>query len=116
LVEEDDILRGADAPLDYETEEESVVEAEGKRGKKLRRPLKINIEESLIVPKHEIVSEEEKIALIQRYGPLDLFPKILESDPMVERLGAKPGDLIRIYRDEGIYYRYVVRERHFQEG
>ncbi|WP_052568518.1 DNA-directed RNA polymerase subunit H [Candidatus Korarchaeum cryptofilum] len=116
MVEEDDILRGAGAPLDYETEEESVVEAEGKRGKKLRRPLKINIEESLIVPKHEIVSEEEKIALIQRYGPLDLFPKILESDPMVERLGAKPGDLIRIYRDEGIYYRYVVRERHFQEG
>jgi DNA-directed RNA polymerase subunit H len=116
LVEEDDILRGAGAPLDYETEEESVVEAEGKRGKKLRRPLKINIEESVIVPKHEIVSEEEKIALIQRYGPLDLFPKILESDPMVERLGAKPGDLIRIYRDEGIYYRYVVRERHFQEG
>jgi len=116
LVEEDDILRGADAPLDHEIEEESFVEVEEKKGRKSRRPLKINIEESLIVPKHEIVSEEEKAALIQRYGPLDLFPKILESDPMVERIGAKPGDLIKIHRDEGIYYRYVVRGRHFQEG
>lgn len=115
MVEEEDILRGAGAPLDYETEEESLIEVEEKKGKKLRKPLKVNIEESLMVPKHEIVSEEEKIALIQKYGPLDLFPKILESDPMVERLGAKPGDLIKIYRDEGIYYRYVVRERHLQE-
>ncbi|MEM3481267.1 MAG: DNA-directed RNA polymerase subunit H [Candidatus Korarchaeum sp.] len=88
-------------------------EEEERRERRARRPLKINVEESLMVPKHEIVSEEEKAELVRRYGPLDLFPKILASDPMVERLGAKPGDLIRIHREEGIYYRYVVSERRY---
>lgn len=110
--DEDITLRGGEAPLELD-EEETSIEEEGKRERKSRKPVKINVEESLMVPKHEIVSEEEKVELAKRYGPLDLFPKILASDPMVERLGAKPGDLIRIYREEGIYYRYVVSERRY---
>lgn len=114
MVESEDegtILRGEGTPLEFD-EEEAPIEEE-RRERRARRPLKINVEESLMVPKHEIVSEEEKAELVRRYGPLDLFPKILASDPMVERLGAKPGDLIRIHREEGIYYRYVVSERRY---
>ncbi len=111
MVESEDegiTLRGDEVPP--ELEEEISIEEGRKRAKRL---VKINVEENLMVPKHEIVSEEEKNELIRRYGPLELFPKMLASDPMVERLGAKPGDLIRIHREEGIYYRYVVGERRY---
>lgn len=114
MVESEDegiILRGGGAPLEFD-EEETPIEEE-RRERKAKKLLKINVEESLMVPKHEIVSEEEKAELVRRYGPLEFFPKILANDPMVERLGAKPGDLIRVYREEGIYYRYVVSERRY---
>ena len=67
-----------------------------------------------LVPKHEIVSEKEKEELIKKYGPLKLFPRISINDPQVRRLGAKPGDLIKITRKsdvagEYVYYRVVVK-------
>ncbi|MEM2634488.1 MAG: DNA-directed RNA polymerase subunit H, partial [Nitrososphaerales archaeon] len=42
------------------------------------------------------------------------FPYILDTDPVVRELGAKPGDLIKIIRKsqtagETVYYRYVVK-------
>lgn len=76
--------------------------------KKAKKVVRYDPTEHFMVPKHEIVDEKEKEMLVRRYGPLDRFPKILLTDPIVEKLGAKEGDLIRIYREEGIYYRYVV--------
>lgn len=112
-LEDGDIaLGGGEAPSELD-EEETPIEEGVKGERKPRKPVKINVEENLMVPKHEVVSEEEKAELVKLYGPLDLFPKILASDPMVERLGANPGDLIRIYREEGVYYRYVVGERRY---
>ena len=74
---------------------------------------KIDISNHELVPKHEIVSEEEKKKLIEVYGPLKNFPRIRSSDPQVKLLGAKPGDVIKIVRrnevsEESIYYRVVV--------
>jgi len=44
---------------------------------------------------------------------LEKFQKILESDPQAKKLGAKPGDLVAIHRDDptGSYinYRLVVK-------
>lgn len=78
----------------------------------------IEIDKNFLVPKHEIATEEEKQELIKKYGPLKYFPRILSSDPIVKKIGAKPGDLIKIYRKSpilkgkySIYYRVVV-ERH----
>ncbi len=67
-----------------------------------------------LVPKHEILSDEEKQELIKRYGiKLRQLPRIFSSDPVVKALGAKVGDVIKITREfEGkktIYYRVVVR-------
>ncbi|MDJ0270571.1 MAG: DNA-directed RNA polymerase subunit H [Aigarchaeota archaeon] len=69
-----------------------------------------------LVPKHEILSEEEKKQLLERLGitPQQL-PYILITDPVVKLLGAKLGDIIKITREsetagEAIYYRVVVRE------
>lgn len=73
----------------------------------------IDVSKHELVPKHEIVSEEEKEELIKKYGSLKNFPRIYSSDPQVKLLNAKPGDLIKIIRrnevtGESVYYRVVV--------
>jgi len=72
-----------------------------------------------LIPQCEIISEEEKKILMEKYGSnLKKYPKILVSDPMAKALGAKVGDIIKIYRKEPhlkkgyvIYYRVVVEEK-----
>lgn len=67
-----------------------------------------------LVPIHEILSEEEKREVLERYHvkPYQL-PWIKASDPVAIILGAEPGDIIRIRSrsetaGEYISYRYVV--------
>ena len=75
----------------------------------------IDISKNELVPKHFVLSEKEKEELLKRYGiTLKELPRILSSDPMVKKLGAKPGDVIKIERKsptagKTIYYRVVVR-------
>ena len=74
----------------------------------------IDVHKHEIVPKHEIVTPEEKKELIKKYGPLKLFPRISVNDPQVKVLKAKPGDLIKITRKSKVageytYYRVVVK-------
>ncbi len=62
---------------------------------------------------HEILSESEAKKVSAEYStPIDKFPKILQSDPQVIKIGAKSGQLIRMHREDptGKYfaYRYVV--------
>jgi len=70
--------------------------------------------EHKLVPKHEILTEEEKTQLLSQYRvqPYQL-PQIKASDPAVKAIGAKPGDILRIIRKsptagEHLAYRYVV--------
>lgn len=67
-----------------------------------------------LVPPHEIVPKKEADAILEKYkverGDL---PKILDKDPAILAINAKPGDLIRIKRNShtaGIhdYFRVVV--------
>lgn len=69
------------------------------------------------MPKHYIVSEEEKQKILEKYKitKLNQLPQIKSTDPVVKALGAKPGDLIKIIRKssiakEVVYYRIVVEE------
>ncbi len=73
-----------------------------------------NIFGHVLVPKHEIVSAEEREKLLNEYRvqPYQL-PRLKASDPGAKAIGAKPGDVVRILRDSptaGKYtsYRYVV--------
>jgi DNA-directed RNA polymerase subunit H len=73
-----------------------------------------NIFEHYLVPKHEILTPEEKEEVLQKYRvePYKL-PPIKTSDPVARVIGAKPGDLIKIVRKsptagEYVSYRYVV--------
>ncbi|MGC8652267.1 MAG: DNA-directed RNA polymerase subunit RpoH/Rpb5 C-terminal domain-containing protein [Candidatus Micrarchaeia archaeon] len=67
-----------------------------------------------LIPKHVIVSASDAKKIAKRFNTtLDKFPKILESDAQVKKIGAKAGDLIKIYRSDPtgkyLYYRLVVK-------
>lgn len=74
----------------------------------------IDIFKSGLVPRHVILTEDEKAAILKQYNvaPRQL-PRIKISDPVSKHLGAKKGDIIKIIRtDPAIgdydYYRVVV--------
>ena len=73
-----------------------------------------DIFEHKLVPRHEILTEEEREQILAQYKvqPYQL-PQIKASDPAVKAIGAKPEDILRIIRKsptagEHIAYRYVV--------
>jgi len=75
----------------------------------------IDISKHELVPKHETLSEAEKADVLKLHGiVLRQLPRILDSDPMVVRLNAKLGDVIRITRKSATagvsqYYRVVIK-------
>lgn len=69
-----------------------------------------------MVPKHEILTEKEKKDVLEKFEVTEeQLPRILISDPVVEMIGAKPGNVLRITREsqtagEAVYYRIVVEK------
>jgi DNA-directed RNA polymerase subunit H len=67
-----------------------------------------------LVPKHEILPDEEKKQILGKFNATEeQFPFLFSTDPVVREIGAKPGDMVRITRvsdtaGESFYYRYVV--------
>ncbi len=91
---------------------------QGAKKKKVELLLKsfpvFDIFEHALVPRHEILSEQEKAQLLEHYKvkPFQM-PQIGSTDPAVKAIGAKPGDVLRVIRrsstaGEHIAYRYVV--------
>jgi len=73
-----------------------------------------DIFEHALVPRHEILTPEERESLLAKYKvqPYQM-PQITSTDPAVKAIGAKPGDVLRIIRKsstagEHLAYRYVV--------
>ncbi|MDG6924376.1 MAG: DNA-directed RNA polymerase subunit H [Nitrososphaerota archaeon] len=72
------------------------------------------VTEHVLVPKHEILSDEEKKALLSQFNATESqFPYLFSIDPVVREIGAKPGDMVKITRvsdtaGETTYYRFVV--------
>jgi len=69
-----------------------------------------------LVPKMEIVSENVKKQILEKYDLKDFeqLPKFKPNDPSVKALGAKPGDVVKIYREDAtgkyVAYRYVIAD------
>lgn len=66
-----------------------------------------------LIPEHKLLSESEAKKVAKEFNvPVEKFPKILETDAQVVKLGAKAGQLILIQRVDPTgkynYYRYVV--------
>ena len=76
--------------------------------------MKINIQDHKLVPKHEIMTEDE---ISEEFSDVDYdfrdLPKIRANDPVVEAIGAQPGNVLRITRDSptaGEYITYRIVE------
>ena len=75
----------------------------------------IDITKNELVPKHVLLSETEKQELSNQYKiTLRQLPRVLVNDPVIQNLGGKIGDVVKIVRrsstaGEALYYRVVVR-------
>ncbi len=73
-----------------------------------------SLSEHHLVPKHELLSDEEAQKLLSQFGlDFDKLPQMSQEDPVAQELGAKVGNIIRITRNspvagETLYYRRVV--------
>jgi len=76
--------------------------------------LKIDIQDHMLVPKHEIMTEEE---ISEEFSDVDYdfndLPKIRSDDPVVKAIGAEEGNVLRITRDSqtaGVFVTYRIVE------
>ena len=70
--------------------------------------------EHKMVPRHEILNEEELKKILSEYNiEKEQLPKIKEADPAAREIQAKIGDVVRIIREsptagKAIFYRLVI--------
>jgi DNA-directed RNA polymerase subunit H len=74
---------------------------------------KIDILKHVLVPKHRILSEKEKLQVLEQYNiNIVQLPSIKEKDPVLKEINAKIGDVIEIIREgpsgKYKYYRRVI--------
>lgn len=65
------------------------------------KELQFNISKHMLVPKHELVTDEseiEKVVSAHMLKSRHQMPIILKMDPMARYLNAKPGNLVRVTR------------------
>ena len=75
---------------------------------------KFKAEKHLLIPKHIKLTDKQKEKLLEEYKvSLRDLPRIVKSDPAVQTLDAKPGDVIKVIRSsmtagETFFYRVVI--------
>lgn len=71
--------------------------------------MKIDIQDHMLVPKHEIMTEEE---ISDEFSDVDYdfkdLPKIKSRDPVVKAIGAKTGNILRITRKSDTAGKFVT--------
>jgi DNA-directed RNA polymerase subunit H len=76
---------------------------------------KFDVTKHILVPKHSKLSERELKELMEKYNlSLKELPKILISDPAIEELSMKEGDVVKVSRNSPtagatVFYRRVVK-------
>lgn len=74
------------------------------------RDLHINICKHRYVPSHRILSASEKASVSKRFSATDaVFPKLVQTDPLVRYYGLARGDMVKFVRKTGYETRVVYR-------
>ena len=75
---------------------------------------KFDVTKHELVPKHSKVSERETKEIFEKYAiELQNLPRIFKSDPALQNLDVKEGDIVKVARKsptagETVFYRRVV--------
>jgi len=85
-----------------------------KKSKKEEVLEEVKVTDHVLVPRHEILSEDQKKEVLSKFNATEeQFPFLFSIDPVVREINAKPGDMVKITRvsdtaGETTYYRFVV--------
>merc|ERR1711879_520334 len=75
----------------------------------LESELVVNVTEHILVPKHYLLSADEKAELLEHYKAKEFqLPRILTKDPVAKYLGLCRGDVVKIVRSSETAGHYVT--------
>lgn len=78
--------------------------------------MRLDVLKNSLVPKHDVLPEDEVNSLLEELNiTKGQLPKILVTDPVVKKIKAKAGDVVKITRNSktagtAVVYRVVVAE------
>jgi DNA-directed RNA polymerase I, II, and III subunit RPABC1 len=89
------IAKGTDGAISIEVFQES--------------ELLVNVTQHVFVPKHRVLTQDEKYQLLERYKVVTRqLPCILKTDPVARYLGLESGDIVKILRPSETAGHYVT--------